>query len=259
VAEIFTLPGENYLADSMPVVDVGGIHRARRSLYSKLALHLADKFYRTYHANGSGKAYAFNARDAARRSLRNTCLQYLVELNDSACLRLCLDHHLKADNMTDALSSLIALVHQQCDERQEALEHFYTKWKQDTLVVNKWLSVQAISRLPGTLKRVKQLTRHAAFDIRNPNKVRALIGTFCNANPSQFHDVSGKGYRFLADTVIELDTLNPQIASGLLRPLTRWHRHEPVRQGLMRSELERILNDHKPSKDVYEIVTKTLK
>ena len=182
-----------------------------------------------------------------------------MELESDDYVKLCLAHHLDADNMTDALSSLIALVHHDCDERSQALEHFYDKWKDDRLVVNKWLSVQAISRLPGTLKQVRKLTRHAAFDIRNPNKVRALIGTFCNANPAQFHASNGEGYQFLADTIIELDTLNPQIASGLLTPLTRWHRHEPARQSLMKQQLERILTDHKPSRDVYEIVTKTLK
>ena len=258
VAEIFTLPGENYLADNMPVVDVVGIHGARRSLYKGLAEHLQEQFEKAYHKNSSSKKYAFNASDAARRSLRNTSLHYLMELESDDYVKLCLAHHLDADNMTDALSSLIALVHHDCDERSQVLEHFYDKWKDDRLVVNKWLSVQAISRLPGTLKQVRKLTRHAAFDIRNPNKVRALIGTFCNANPAQFHASNGEGYQFLADTIIELDTLNPQIASGLLTPLTRWHRHEPARQSLMKQQLERILTEHKPSRDVYEIVTKTL-
>ena len=259
IAEIFTLPGENYLADSMPVVDVDGIHNARQQLRSQMAEHLREKFEKLYVSNASTRKYSFNARDVARRSLRSISLGYLMELPEQDYVKLCLDHHLNADNMTDALGSLIALVHRDCDERRQALDHFYDKWKQDRLVVNKWLSVQAISRVPGTLKRVKKLTRHAAFDIKNPNKVRALIGTFCNANPVQFHAANGEGYRFLSDYIIELDELNPQIAAGLLTPLTRWHRHEPVRQKLMRQELERILTDHKPSKDVYEIVTKTLK
>jgi len=259
IAEIFTLPGEHYLADSMPVVDVDGIHNARIMLHTRMAEHLRGKFERLYEKGATDRKYSFNARDVARRRLRNVSLGYLMELPEQDYVKLCLDHHLNADNMTDALSSLIILVHRDCDERQLALEHFYDKWKDDRLVVNKWLSVQAISRVPGTLKRVKKLTRHAAFDIKNPNKVRALISTFCNANPAQFHAASGEGYRFLSNYVIELDKLNPQIASGLLTPLTRWHRHEPVRQALMKQELERILTDHEPSKDVYEIVTKTLK
>ena len=175
IAEIFTLPGENYLADGMPVVDVDGIHSARNALRAILAENLRDKFERIYDKGSSDKKYSFNARDAARRKLRNTCLGYLMELPERRYVELCLAHHLNADNMTDALSSLVALVHRDCDERQQALEYFYEKWKEDTLVVNKWLSVQALSRVPGTLQRVRELIRHDAFDIRNPNNVRALI------------------------------------------------------------------------------------
>jgi aminopeptidase N len=258
IAEVFTLPGENYLADTMPVVDVPGIHQARHDLHVLMAERLREKFDTLYATGNTGKKYSFNARDVASRRLRNVCLAYLAELPDADYVQLCLEHFMQADNMTDALGALVALVHRDCKERELALDHFYDQWWNDRLVVNKWLAVQALSRVPGTLKRVKALMRHEAFDLRNPNKVRALIGTFCNANPAQFHAANGEGYRFLTDIVIELDELNPQVAAGLLRPLTRWHRHEPGRQALMREELERILSGRKPSRDVYEIVARTL-
>ena len=259
VAETLSLPSENYLADNMAVVDVDGIHRARTRLRRLMAGRLRERFERIYTNSTTTRTYRFNARDAARRQLRNTALGYLVELPPRKFARLALNHYRQADNMTDALGALIALTHRDCPEREQALDSFHERWKDDRLVVNKWLSVQAVSHLPGTLKRVRALTRHEAFDIRNPNKVRALIGTFCNANPARFHADNGAGYRFLADYIIRLDRLNPQIAAGLLTPLTRWRRYDEKRQTLMRDQLQRILSDHEPSKDVYEIVSKALK
>jgi aminopeptidase N len=146
-----------------------------------------------------------------------------------------------------------------CAARQEVLDDFYQKWSADTLVVNKWLAVQAMSRLPGTLQRVRELTAHPAFELRNPNKVRALLSTFCNGNPAQFHAADGEGYAFLTDRIIELDPLNPQIAARLLTPMTRWQRYDSTRQQLMRDELQRILAQQDLSRDVYEICSKSLK
>ncbi len=258
IAEIFSLPGENTLADNMDTVDVEGIHRARKGFSRQLAEHLEDLFKSISTANHSPHSYRFTARDAGRRRLHNLSLSYLMELPDRQYVELCLQHFRQADNMTDSLSALIDLSNRDCDDCRNALDEFYRKWENDVLVVNKWLSVQAMSHLPGTLKKVRKLTEHSAFDIRNPNKVRALIGTFCSANPSQFHDAEGKGYAFLTEYVLQLDALNPQIAARLLMPLSRWKRMDEQRQRMMKQALEKILSHKGLSRDVFEIASKSL-
>jgi aminopeptidase N len=125
-------------------------------------------------------------------------------------------------------------------------------------VVNQWLSVQANCVLPNTLAKVKALQTHAGFDGKNPNKIRALIASFCNANAINFHAGEGAGYQFLADQIIHLNKQNPQIAARLLTPLTKWKKYNPARQALMKAELERILAEPNLSKDVFEVVSKSL-
>ena len=258
IAEIFTLPGESYLADNMEIVDVEGIHRASLRFRELLAQKLENQFSAIANGKEINKAYSFNAEDVARRRLHNLSLSFLMELPDSKYVELCLNHFQQADNMTDSLSALIALSNRDCDACNQALDTFYEKWSADVLVVNKWLSVQAMSRLPGTLEKVRWLTKHDAFDIRNPNKVRALIGSFCSANQAQFHAANGDGYVFLTGHVIELDALNPQIAARLLTPLTRWRHMDGERQLLMKQALESILAHQGLSRDVFEIASKSL-
>ena len=258
IAEIFTLPGESYLADNMEIVDVDGIHRARRKLIKLLAMNLEPHFTQIFNNVQHQSTYDFNAADVAQRRLVNLSMSYLMELPDSRYIELCLEHHVNASNMTDSLSALIALSNRDCAQCREAMENFYRRWASDVLVVNKWLSVQAMSHLPGALDRVRALTEHVAFDIRNPNKVRALIGTFCSANQAQFHAANGDGYKFLTDFVTRIDSLNPQIAARLLTPLTRWKRMDSQRQQLMKQALESILSHKDLSRDVFEIASKSL-
>ncbi len=143
-------------------------------------------------------------------------------------------------------------------KRQEILEDFHTAWRHDPLVLDKWFTLQAVSNLPDTLNEVVRLLDHPSFSIKNPNKVRALIGAFCTGNHYRFHDISGAGYTFLSDRVLDLNTTNPQIAARLLSPLTSWRKYDPTRQGLMKSQLERILAAENLSGDVYEVAKKSL-
>jgi aminopeptidase N len=170
---------------------------------------------------------------------------------------LCDAQFRKADNMTDAMAALTALANLDCPERLPALEDFFARWKDEPLVVDKWLAVQAGSRLPGTLARVRELLAHPAFDIKVPNKVYALIRTF-SANHVRFHAASGEGYSFLADQVLALNRLNPQVAARMARGFDRWKRFDPARQQKARAALERIRDADGLSKDVAEIVTKAL-
>ena len=143
-------------------------------------------------------------------------------------------------------------------EKAEALKAFAEHFKDNALVMDQWFSVQAACTLPGGLARVQALMQHPAFTLKNPNKVRALIGAFAGQNLVNFHAADGSGYRFLADQVISLNATNPQIASRQLGPLTRWRKYDASRQALMRGELERILASGELSSDVFEVVSKSL-
>jgi aminopeptidase N len=162
-----------------------------------------------------------------------------------------------AGNMTDAMAALTALANTECPERQPALDAFYARWQSEPLVVDKWLAVQATSRLPGALARVHELLSHPAFDIKVPNKVYALIRAFAS-NHVRFHAADGSGYAFLADQVIRLDALNPQVAARMARAFDRWRKFDQERQAKAKAALERIRDANGLSRDVGEIVTKAL-
>jgi aminopeptidase N len=258
VARILTLPSESYIADQMEVVDVEAIHEARQFLRRSLARHLEEIFLKLYEDNVETTPYRFSAEDMARRSLKNMALGYLMALDEPAFQTLCVDQYETRHNMTDQMAALALLADVDIPARQAALDDFYQRWQHDPQVVEKWLALQAGSSLPDTLQRVEALMQHPAFDLHNPNKVRALIGRFCAGNPLRFHAADGAGYRFLADRVLELDPLNPSIAARLVKNLSRWRRYDPARQALMKAQLERIVAQEGLSKDVYEIASRSL-
>jgi aminopeptidase N len=189
-----------------------------------------------------------------KRALRNLSLGYVAELGMT---KLAYDQFAAADNMTDAMAALSTLANFDVPERQRALDAFYDRWKNEPLVVDKWLAVQAGSRLPTTLNTVKRLLTHPAFDLKVPNKVYALIRTF-GANHARFHAADGGGYEFLADQVIALNALNPQVAARMSRAFDRWRRFDAARQAKARAALERIRDTKGLSKDVAEIINKAL-
>jgi aminopeptidase N len=190
--------------------------------------------------------------------LRNVCLAYIAAADPAAGAELAIAQFEAGQNMTDVLAALNVVVDLDRPERTAALARFYELWSHDDLVTDKWFALQARSSLPQTTQRVRELIRHPAFQRKNPNRVRALVGTFAQANQLRFHDASGEGYRFLADEVIALDPLNPTTAARLVQPLGSWRRHEAGRQALMRRELERILATPDLSKNTYELVSKSL-
>jgi aminopeptidase N len=181
-----------------------------------------------------------------------------MELDDEEIRAMCMAQFESADNMTDSMAALSALANVQCEERERALAGFYDRWKDEALVLDKWFGVQAASRLNDTLERVRGLAEHRDFDLRNPNRVRALIGTFAQGNPVRFHAADGGGYRFVAEHVVELDALNPQVAARLARAFDRWKRLDAGRQAHARAALERIRDHATLSKDVTEVVLRAL-
>jgi aminopeptidase N len=192
-----------------------------------------------------------------RRALRNLCLALLIELADDVSRSLCVAQLSTANNMTDALSALTAIANCACDERRAALDAFYAKWKDEPLVVDKWLGVEALSRLPGTVARVKELTAHPAFALTNPNKVYALLGSFA-ANQLNFHAADGSGYDLMASQSLAVDAVNPQVAARLMRNFERYRRFEPGRRALMRAALEQVAGTPGISKETAEVVGKAL-
>ena len=257
-AQVLALPSEDYLGDQMDVVDVDAIHAARQALRRAIAERLKDQLLTVYRGHQSNEPFSPDAASAGQRALKNGALAYLVELDDAGMLDLAAEQYRGANNMTDRMAALALLSDKDKPARVEALDDFYRRFAGDTVVIDKWLAVQAMSSLPDTLDRVTALLDHEAFSIRNPNKVRSLIGAFASGNALRFHGPDGAGYRFLADRVLELDPMNPQVAARLASPLGRWRRFDTARQALMRAELKRILAEPKLSKDVYEIASKSL-
>ncbi|MDE1165691.1 MAG: aminopeptidase N [Pseudomonas sp.] len=262
VAEMLSLPSEAYLTEISEVADVDAIHAAREFARQQLADSLFDALWQRYQANRAisrGTEYVAEAEHFARRALQNIALSYLMLSGKPEVVAATLEQFDAADNMTERLTALAVLVNSDFSaERAKALEVFAENFKDNPLVMDQWFSVQAGSTMPGGLARVQALMEHPAFNFKNPNKVRALIGAFAQQNLINFHAADGSGYRFLADLVIRLNALNPQIASRQLSPLTRWRKYDSARQALMKGELERILASGELSSDVYEVVSKSL-
>jgi len=258
LAEALSLPSEAYLAEQMDLIDPAAIHEVRRFLRKALAEELREAFLAVYQANVSTTEIQADSQAIGKRRLKNVCLGYLMELADDEIRSLCVAQFQTSNNMTDAIAALGFLANTHCPERPIALADFYTRWRHNPLVLDKWFSLQATSRLPGTLEAVRNLLTHPDFRLTNPNKVRAVIGAFCHSNPIHFHDSNGMGYAFLAEQVLALDPLNPQIASRLLSAISNWRHYEPRRCAAMREIWDRILKQPFLSKDVYEIAAKSL-
>ena len=262
VAEMLSLPSEAYLTEISEEADVEAIHTAREFARKRLADELFEPLWQRYQdarVQSRRTPYQAEATHFARRALQNMALSYLMLTEKPKVLTACLEQYEACDNMTERLAALAVLVNSPFDaEKAATLVNFAERFKDIPLVMDQWFSVQAASTLPGGLERVQALMQHPAFTLKNPNKVRALIGAFAGQNLINFHSADGSGYRFLADLVITLNALNPQIASRQLTPLTRWSKYAPERRTMMRNELERILASGELSSDVYEVVSKSL-
>ncbi len=258
LAEILTLPSENYLAELQGEdVDVDIIHDVLEALKTELAAALMDELLDCYQRNQDTMEYSFDAEAVASRSLKNTVLAYLMQLEDEKLKQLCEQQYRQGNNMTDVITALACLADSEGELRQGVVEDFYQQWKHDPLVLDKWFAIQARSKAADTLTRVQGLLGHEAFSIKNPNKVRALIGSF-TANPIHFHRADGDGYRFVAEQLLKLDQINPQVAARLLQAFSRWKRYDSQRRALMQAQLRRILAHEGLSTDCYEIASKSL-
>ncbi|MCL7420030.1 MAG: aminopeptidase N [Methylobacter sp.] len=255
---LLDLPSETYLAEQMPVVDVEAIHKAREFVKRTLARQLQPQFQALYQANHHDESGQFDAGAIGRRRIKNTCLGYLSKLENADIQNWAEQQFKTAGNMTDQIAALTAIVNNPHPATEQCLADFYRQWRDEALVIDKWFTLQATSPMPGTFATVQSLLAHDAFDLKNPNRVRSLIGAFSQANPLHFHAADGQGYQFLADQIIALNTINPQVASRMLGALTQWRRFDESRQALMKAQLERIMGTEAISRDVYEVASKSL-
>jgi aminopeptidase N len=257
-AELLCLPVLQQFVDILSDVDPDLIYNAKKFVITTLATELHSELinqYRKYTLNG---AYKYNPHDAAYRNCKNVILGYILSTKTKAAIELAVAQYRHSNNMTDTIAALANIASIECPERAELLEDFYSKWSDNVLVINKWLAIQAQADLDSVLDNVKSLMQHAAFDIKNPNKVYALIGGYAVGNPVKFHNISGAGYKFLADIVLQLNSINPSIAARILAPLTQWQKFTPQRRELMCAELLRIKAASNLSNDVMEITSKAL-
>ncbi|MEO7031608.1 MAG: aminopeptidase N, partial [Herbaspirillum sp.] len=256
---VLTLPSETLLAEQVEVIDPQAIHTAREFLRHTLAVALRADFEREYAANQTPGAYQAGGVPAARRALKNCALTYLGEVDDAPAHALAQTQYTNANNMTDRLAALTVLVNSQAPQRAAALAQFYTDFKHEALVVDKWFALQATAR-DASVASVRALMRHPAFTLHNPNRARSLIFSFCNGNPNAFHALDGSGYQFWAEQVIALDVDagNPQVAARLARSLDRWSKFTPRLRDQMYAALTKVAVTPRLSKDVHEVVGKAL-
>ncbi|CAL5429897.1 unnamed protein product [Camellia sinensis] len=257
IAKAVTLPGEGEIMDMMEVADPDAVHAVRSFIKKKLASELKEEFLSMVKNNRSSEKYEFNHPNMARRALKNIALGYLASLDDPELTELALHEYRTATNMTEQFAALAAIAQNPGKTRDDVLADFYSKWQHDFLVVNKWFALQAMSDIPGNVEKIKNLLNHPAFELRNPNKVYSLIGGFCGS-PVNFHAKDGSGYKLLGELVVQLDKLNPQVASRMVSAFSRWRRYDETRQSLAKAQLEMIISNNGLSENVFEIASKSL-
>ena len=256
-AEALTLPSETFLADHMTVANPDAIHAVRQAARAAIGAQLTPILQAKYQELADDGPYSIDGASIGRRALRNVCLAYLAAGLPKHGAALAKEQYDSWRNMTDVLAALSVLSHIDVPQRGSALRNFYNAWHEDDLVLDKWFAIQAMSDL-GTPRAVRKLSEHADFDLRNPNRVRALVASFASGNPARFHDASGEGYQFLADIIVELDPRNPQVAARMVAPLGQWRRFDAERQALMQQELRRILELPGLSRNTFEMASKSL-
>jgi len=252
-----TLPAETVVAEQMEVIDPHAIHAVRRFLRRSLASGLRVDWMVAYQGNRTPGTYSPDPISAGKRGLKNLALSYILENDDAEAHHLAQTQYDNANNMTDRIAALGALANSSAPGREDALQSFYKEFEQEALVIDKWFALQAMARTTDAAA-VRELMKHPAFTLKNPNRARSLIFSFCNGNPSQFHAVDGSGYAFWADQVIALNAINPQVAARLARSLDRWRKYAPALQEKMHAALKKVARTKDLSKDVLEVITKSL-
>jgi aminopeptidase N len=258
LALALTPPDLAYVAAQERTIDVDGIVAARQFLVHALASAWRTRFEAVYAAHRVAAPYAADPQQSGARRLRNTALRYLAALDDDRARALAVAHYDAADNMTDGIAALGAINHSDSAARTDVFTRFEARWRDEPLVLDKWFALEALSDRAGTRARVQALVRHPRFNARNPNRVRSLLGSFAMHNFARFHAADGQGYAFVADQVLAIDAMNPQLAARIAGAFELWKRFSEPRRGLMQAELQRLAAAPGLSPDTTEIVTRAL-
>jgi aminopeptidase N len=239
-------------------VDPDAVYAARRALRAAIGRQHGAELAGIHARMTSADPYRPDAQSAGRRALKNACLDLLALTESAAAIARAFDQYRNADNMTDRIAALETLLAHNRPERTAAFDDFYARYAEDPLVIDKWFALQAIIPEPATLDRVRALMGHPAFTTANPNRIRALIGAFAQANHTQFNRRDGAGYDFVADFVLELDAKNPQVAARLMSAFRSWRALEAQRRARAEATLRRVAAMSALSPDVKDIVARTL-
>ncbi|MCX7552678.1 aminopeptidase N [Marinicella sp. S1101] len=263
IAEAITLPALKSMMLALNEVDILLLNEAKEWLVAIISKALSIEFLSVYNQNYVSETYQVNARQVGKRSLKNRCLWYLLQNNKhdknyQEMAQLAQQQYKTADNYTDAMAALSGLTHQQVSGFEDLLGEYYTQWQDNALVINKWLSIQATIPAEDTLERVKQLMDLPIFSLKNPNAVRSVIGAFCAGNITQFHAKNGSGYAFLADQVIALDAINPQVAARMVGIFNDFQQFNARIQAKMLLEMKRIHATENLSANVFEIIDRSI-
>ena len=257
-AEILTLPSETSLAELFSQVNIDAIHQVREYLLQQIAEALRPQWLQVFHHNQVTGAYSIEAAAMSKRALANLALGYLARADRQLGNQLAGEQYRSATNMTDVLAAMQAASAADLPVLPELLQDFERQWQHDGLVMDNWFRLQACRAQGDTLTQVRALMSHPAFSLQNPNRVRALVGTFCAANPSRFHAADGSGYRFLMEVLLALNTMNPQVAARLIVPLIQFKRLDEGRKALIRAELRTLAALPDLARDLYEKVSRAL-
>ncbi|WP_105174065.1 aminopeptidase N [Pseudoalteromonas sp. T1lg122] len=255
IAELLKLPSYDTLAAEYAVIPVDDIIAVQNAFESQIATHLTESLVNCYNAledDGSTSATA-----VAVRALKQLCLHYLAKTNHSDVNSLIIEsaHSINMTNALAALSAVVKANHSLCDT---LLTEFDAKWRHDVLVMDKWFALQAMKDSATSINDIKALYEHPSFDFGNPNRVRALVGSFSHFNITQFHRADGKGYQLLGDLLVKLNDINPQNASRMLTPFMSWKRYDENRSAAMKAQLQRLADLDGLSDDLFEKVEKAL-
>lgn len=257
LAYAISLPSVAELCEACEVADFDGLNSARNLLENTLGLKLNEHFLSLYNDLNNDSDFKLDAYSMGKRALKNVCLSYLVSTGQADMLDLALTQFKNATNMTEEAHALTLLASQEGTQADYACNHFYKKWKHETLVMQKWFAAQAVSKRKGLVEKIKHLESSDVYDKSVPNLVRSLVGAFANRNPVAFNATDGSGYEYVADKIIEIDSYNPQVASRLAKSMNHLNKLDNQRKGLLKQQLERLLT-HKLSSDTYEVVSKNL-
>ncbi|TCI03156.1 aminopeptidase N [Corallincola luteus] len=256
VAEILSVPSVATLIEQRSFSDISRLAMLRDSAVRCLGERLSDVISARLATLRPGP-YQYEAKDVAQRSLSGVLISYLAA-GAPTHLPDIVERFNRVDNMTEKLALLAAANHWQLTCKERLLTSYEAAWKHDPLVMDKWLSIQALSPADSAISTIRRLFDYEVFSFSNPNRVRALVGTFAASNPYQFHRIDGEGYKLLTEVVIKLNKLNPQVAARIITPLTQWKKMDATRQGLMKGCLQEVLALPELSKDLFEIVDKSL-